>query len=168
MTDATRFGISTSSVDGGIAPDVLARAVEERGFGWLLFDDEPEFSGAYVRFGPVVARPRPTAPIPILVGGASDAALARTVRSGDGWLPFAEFSSPADIARAEKWFGDQGRTDLTITVTGVPADASVASAYLEAGADHVLFNLDAGPEDDALRALNAVTKTVRSVADSHR
>lgn len=281
MTDATRFGISTSSVDGGIAPDVLARAVEERGFGWLLFDDhsyfpadaptatdpafrarlplirdlfvvlayaasatstltigsgvallpqrdtlhtakavaslatlsdnrlvlgvgvgwnlnevrnhgadphrrgakldeqlsalrvlwsddEPEFSGAHVRFGPVVARPRPTAPIPILVGGASDAALARTVRSGDGWLPFAEFSSPADIARAEKWFGDQGRADLTITVTGVPADASVASAYLDAGADHVLFNLDAGPEDDALRALNAVTKTVRSVADSHR
>lgn len=281
MTDAPRFGISTSSVDGGIAPDVLARAVEERGFDWLLFDDhsyfpadapaaidpafrarlplirdlfvvlayaasatstltigsgvallpqrdtlhtakavvslatlsgnrmvlgvgvgwnlnevrnhgadprrrgakldeqlsalralwsddEPEFSGTQVRFGPVVARPRPTAPIPILVGGASDAALARAVRSGDGWLPFAELSSAADVARARKWFGEQGRGDLTITVSGTPADVSVASAYLDAIADRILFNLEPGPEDDVLRALDAVTKTVRSVSDSRR
>jgi probable F420-dependent oxidoreductase len=39
----TGFGISTSSADGYVAPDVLARAVEERGFDWLLFDDHSYF-----------------------------------------------------------------------------------------------------------------------------
>lgn len=276
MTDAPRFGISTSSADGGIAPDELARAVEERGFDWLLFDDhsyfpadtpdavdpvfrarlplirdlfvvlayaasatsaltigsgvallpqrdtlhtakavaslatlsgnrvvlgvgvgwnlnevrnhgadprrrgakldeqlsalralwsddEAEFLGTQVRFGPVVARPRPSAPVPILVGGASDAALARTLRFGDGWLPFAELSTPADVARARKWFAEQGRNDLGVTVSGVPGDASVASAYLDAGAGRVLFHLEPGPEDDVLRALDAVADTVRSI-----
>lgn len=39
----TGFGISASSADGGVFPDVLARAVEERGFDWLLFDDHSYF-----------------------------------------------------------------------------------------------------------------------------
>lgn len=116
-----------------------------------------------MRFGPVVARPRPSAPVPILVGGASDAALARTLRFGDGWLPFAELSTPADVARARKWFAEQGRNDLGVTVSGVPGDASVASAYLDAGAGRVLFNLEPGPEDDVLRALDTVADTVRSI-----
>ncbi|MBE5435378.1 hypothetical protein E3G50_002044 [Mycobacteroides abscessus] len=39
----TGFGISTTSADGYVSPDVLARAVEERGFEWLLFDDHSYF-----------------------------------------------------------------------------------------------------------------------------
>lgn len=39
----SHFGISTSSADGYVSPDVLARAVEERGFDWLLFDDHSYF-----------------------------------------------------------------------------------------------------------------------------
>ncbi|MFD6199236.1 LLM class F420-dependent oxidoreductase [Mycobacteriaceae bacterium NPDC060252] len=39
----SHFGISTSSADGYVTPGVLARAVEERGFDWLLFDDHSYF-----------------------------------------------------------------------------------------------------------------------------
>lgn len=39
----TGFGIATTSADGYVSPDVLARAVEERGFEWLLFDDHSYF-----------------------------------------------------------------------------------------------------------------------------
>jgi probable F420-dependent oxidoreductase len=54
-----------------------------------LWDEPiPAFAGRWVNFSGVVERPRPTqlpSP-PIVVAGHSDAALARTIRVGDGWF----------------------------------------------------------------------------------
>lgn len=269
----TGFGISTTSADGYVSPDVLARAVEERGFEWLLFDDhsyfpvdtpdlidaefrarlplirdlpvvlayaasaterlivgsgvallpqrdvlhtakawatvstlsggravlgvgvgwnlgevrnhgidpakrgavldeqlaalralwtqeQAEFHGEHVDFGPVVARPRPTHPLPVHVGGPSRAAQARALRVGDGWLPYAGTSTPEDVRRARGWFAEQGRADLPVTVSGVPGDHQLAGEYLGAGAERVLFDVHPLNEADTLRALDRVTEVV--------
>lgn len=269
----TRFGISTTSADGYVSPDVLARAVEERGFDWLLFDDhsyfpadtpaqeeipaafrarlplvrdlpvvlayalcatrtlvvgsgvallpqrdvlhtgkavatlatlsadrlvlgvgvgwnmgevrnhgaEPatrgakldeqltalraiwthevtEFHGDHVDFGPIESRPRPVSPVPIYVGGASKAALSRTVRLADGWLPLAPGTTADDVRSVRAWFAQQGRADLGTTVTEVPSEERLAANYLEAGVDRVLFHLDPLNEGDTLAALDALAQ----------
>ena len=53
-----------------------------RGF-WQ--DGTTEFHGEHFDFGPTSMYPKPTAPVPIWVGGKSDAALRRAIRQ-DGWL----------------------------------------------------------------------------------
>jgi probable F420-dependent oxidoreductase len=46
---------------------------------------EAEFHGTHFDFGPAGMHPAPTEPIPIWIGGKSDAALRRAARN-DGWL----------------------------------------------------------------------------------
>ncbi|MCR9093007.1 MAG: TIGR03619 family F420-dependent LLM class oxidoreductase [bacterium] len=53
-----------------------------RGF-WT--QESVEFHGEFFDFAPAGMAPRPAKPVPIWVGGKSDAALARAVRQ-DGWL----------------------------------------------------------------------------------
>ena len=48
-------------------------------------DGTAEFHGEFFDFGPTSVYPKPEAPVPVWVGGKSDAALARAVRN-DGWL----------------------------------------------------------------------------------
>jgi probable F420-dependent oxidoreductase len=45
-----------------------------------------EFRGRYFDLEPIKLCPVPSEPIPILVGGHSDAALRRAARLGDGWM----------------------------------------------------------------------------------
>ncbi|WP_107705362.1 TIGR03619 family F420-dependent LLM class oxidoreductase [Nocardioides allogilvus] len=44
------------------------------------------YDGEFYSFPALKQSPAPTAPIPLLVGGHSDAALRRAVRKGDGWM----------------------------------------------------------------------------------
>jgi probable F420-dependent oxidoreductase len=52
----------------------------------LTSGGEFEFHGEFYDIQPITQTPAPTEPIPILVGGHSDAALRRAVRRGDGWM----------------------------------------------------------------------------------
>ncbi|MFI5041383.1 MAG: LLM class F420-dependent oxidoreductase [Acidimicrobiales bacterium] len=55
----------------------------------LWRDDTASFDGDHVRFDQVECRPWPVKrAIPLHVGGASDAAIRRAARSGDGYFPF--------------------------------------------------------------------------------
>lgn len=45
-----------------------------------------EFHGEFYDFDPVMMRPAPSEPVPILVGGHSDLAFERAARFGDGWF----------------------------------------------------------------------------------
>lgn len=52
---------------------------------------------------PFLFRPKPARP-PIYVGGMTEAALARTVRCGDGWLPIG--TDPVELRPAAERLGD--------------------------------------------------------------
>jgi alkanesulfonate monooxygenase SsuD/methylene tetrahydromethanopterin reductase-like flavin-dependent oxidoreductase (luciferase family) len=52
----------------------------------LLEGAEVTTSGAFFRLDRVSIQPSPDPPVPIVIGGRSDAALRRVARHGDGWL----------------------------------------------------------------------------------
>ena len=56
-----------------------------------------EFHGKSLALPPVKIAPVPTEPIPVLVGGHSDAALRRAARLGDGWMHGG--GDPGDLPR---------------------------------------------------------------------
>jgi alkanesulfonate monooxygenase SsuD/methylene tetrahydromethanopterin reductase-like flavin-dependent oxidoreductase (luciferase family) len=64
----------------------------------LLSGDEVTIDGEYFRLDRVRLLPAPDPPIPIVVGGRSDAALRRAGRLGDGWLGI--WLSPQRFAEA--------------------------------------------------------------------
>lgn len=52
----------------------------------LLAGEKVDFSGDHFSIKQAEIRPQPESPIPIIVGGRSDAALQRAAEFGDGWI----------------------------------------------------------------------------------
>ncbi len=62
-------------------------------------EDNVNFEGRYYKYHNVTINPKPKQnPLPIWIGGSSDAAIDRTVRYGSGWLAGAA-QTPAQIGR---------------------------------------------------------------------
>jgi probable F420-dependent oxidoreductase len=54
---------------------------------WTATAETVEFAGEFYRVPPMAPDPRPVQrPVPILIGGHSDAAMDRAARLGDGWI----------------------------------------------------------------------------------
>lgn len=71
-----------------------------------------EHHGRFVDFDAVQISPVPSAPIPIYVGGHSDAALRRAATLGDGWIGFSAWApeqAHAELDRLERHLADAGR-----------------------------------------------------------
>jgi alkanesulfonate monooxygenase SsuD/methylene tetrahydromethanopterin reductase-like flavin-dependent oxidoreductase (luciferase family) len=64
----------------------------------LLAGDEVTHEGEFFHLDAVRVCPAPSPPVPIVIGGRSDAALRRAARHGDGWL--GAWCSPARFAAA--------------------------------------------------------------------
>ena len=110
----------------------------------LWTDDTSQFEGEFYSLPPCQMHPKPVqAPLPIHVGGESDAALRRAARAAHGWHTFNRTPEDlaAPLARLEELLTAEGRTraDLTVTVCPYfrPLDADVAGRYADAGADAV-------------------------------
>ncbi|MFT5482348.1 MAG: putative F420-dependent oxidoreductase [Halieaceae bacterium] len=101
------------------------------------------FDGKYYQFDRLEMNPAPTAPIPIWVGGISDAALRRAARLGDGWL--TDLQSSEDIVKSidkiNQYRVEYGRDHLPFDVMATPVDAWTASAFSkleEKGVTHIM------------------------------
>jgi len=77
----------------------------------LASGTEVSMSGRFFDLDRVRIRPAPDPPVPVVVGGRSDAALRRVARYGDGWLGL--WVSPGRYAdateRISKYASDAGR-----------------------------------------------------------
>ena len=84
-----------------------------------------EFHGTVFDLPPVKIAPVPAEPIPVLIGGHSDAALRRAARLGDGWLHGG--GDPADLpgllARLARFRAEEGTEDRPFEVHVISADA---------------------------------------------
>jgi len=84
-----------------------------------------EYHGKIFDLPPVKISPVPAKPIPILIGGHSDAALRRAARLGDGWLhgggDLAEL--PALLARLAEHRRTAGTADRPFEIHVISADA---------------------------------------------
>jgi alkanesulfonate monooxygenase SsuD/methylene tetrahydromethanopterin reductase-like flavin-dependent oxidoreductase (luciferase family) len=79
----------------------------------LLTGTPVTFHGQFFDLDDAVIAPAPSAPVPIIIGGRSDAAIRRAGRLGDGWLGI--WASPRRFADAAAMAADEaastGRTD---------------------------------------------------------
>ncbi len=83
------------------------------------------YDGEFYSFPPLKQSPAPTEPIPILVGGHSDAALRRAVFKGDGWMHAGGDGEELDrllarLAEIRKAEGDE-RDDFEVHVISYDA-----------------------------------------------
>jgi probable F420-dependent oxidoreductase len=139
----------------------------------LWTEETSQFTGEFYSLDPCQMFPKPVqSPVPIHIGGESDAALRRVARAGHGWHTFNR--APEDLAgplaRLGVLLGEQGRTrsDITVTVCPYfqPLDADVAARYGEAGADAVsalVVPFDADSLRTQLDGLVAVQERAASV-----
>ena len=120
--------------------------------------DRPAYQGRLVAFSAVDAHPRPVQrPLPVLVGGHSDAALRRAVERGQGWYGFGlEVDATAALlsrlgqagARYERPAG-LGRLEITITP---PLRSTERAAYEDLGVDRLVMVPSNSLDLDGLRA----------------
>jgi alkanesulfonate monooxygenase SsuD/methylene tetrahydromethanopterin reductase-like flavin-dependent oxidoreductase (luciferase family) len=84
----------------GIEPSTRGRRTDEalHLLRRLLAGEQVTFRGDFYELEDALVLPPPPAPVPLVVGGRSDAALLRAAHHGDGWLGFS--CSPERFALA--------------------------------------------------------------------
>jgi alkanesulfonate monooxygenase SsuD/methylene tetrahydromethanopterin reductase-like flavin-dependent oxidoreductase (luciferase family) len=108
----------------------------------LLSGETVGFAGRIFQVEGATIRPAPQVPIPIVVGGRSDAALRRTARHGDGWLGlFVSSERYRDAVRTvEQLAAAEGR-DRVAWLHGMHVWCGAGSPELLAGAMESLYQL---------------------------
>jgi probable F420-dependent oxidoreductase len=126
----------------------------------LWYDAAPvSFSGRHTTFAGIDANPRPSARVPIVVGGRTAGAFKRTVEQGDGWYGF--FLDPEQAAQsvealraARQQFtrpAELGELEISVTPRG-PVTADSLRAYADAGVDRlIVYPLPVDDESDVDR-----------------
>jgi probable F420-dependent oxidoreductase len=112
------------------------------------------------------SQPQPVAPIPIWIGGSSEAAVRRALRL-DGW--HGSRVSPAEAAAmAKRLRAERPGRDFTVSLRircaadTVGTMADTLRAYRDAGVDHVL----AAPEDREIDAYLGTAEALRRAAQT--
>ena len=121
----------------------------------LWNEERPSFHGRFVQFDAIQAMPRPVQEggPPIVVGGASDAALRRSVDYAQGWYGFAlNVEQTAGVLERLRRLGGDG---LEISVTpSVRLNTETLAQYAGLGVHRLIALL---PQDEA-RALEAMAQ----------
>jgi len=100
----------------GVDPKTRGRRMDEclavlRG---LLTGEPVDFDGEFFQLEQALILPKPSQPVPIVVGGRSNAALSRAARLGDGWyglwVSAKRYGAALEEMRAEA--AAAGRTDV--------------------------------------------------------
>jgi probable F420-dependent oxidoreductase len=145
-----------------------------------LFDaDQPRFHGPSIDYDDVLFSPRPVSPLPIVVGGASQAALTRAATVGDGWHGIRhtpdQVRTFAETLRSQPLrpgFEISLRTPIRLhgniddAEPGTALCGSIASiidaagAYAAAGVDHLVLEPAAQELTDFLDQLTTFAREV--------
>ena len=146
---------------------VMRERVEAMKAIWT--EDEAEYHGEHVDFGPIWAWPKPVQKPhpPVLVGGMGDRALDRVVAFGDEWMPNVVVSPGVLGGRIEdlqRRAGEAGRERIPVRLFAAKPEARAVERLRGAGVDAALFYLpteDGGETERRLDQLTAVAAEVR-------
>ena len=135
-----------------------ARADEYLAAMRSLWEDEvPAHHGSFVDFEGVDAYPRPVQrPLPIVVGGHTEAAFRRSARHADGWYGFlVGLRAMAQYREALDRALEQAGRDRPLHVSVSPSrrlDPDTVRAYAELGVDRLIVIPPAGHSLDDVAA----------------
>jgi probable F420-dependent oxidoreductase len=146
---------------------VMRERVEAMKAIWT--QDEAEYHGEHVDFGPIWAWPKPVQKPhpPVLVGGMGDRALDRVVAFGDEWMPNVVVSPEVLGGRIEdlqRRAEEAGRGRIPVRLFAAKPEARAVERLRGAGVDAALFYLpteDTGETERRLDQLTAVAAEVR-------
>jgi probable F420-dependent oxidoreductase len=130
---------------------------------------KPEYHGAYVEFGPMMAWPKPVQKPhpPVIMGGAWPQAARRAVRYGDGWIPLAGRGDDIRAVLPEfRKLAEAGGRDpatLPVTVFSAPDEAAALRQYRDAGVVRVVVMLPSEKADTVLPILDKWAGLMRQV-----
>ena len=110
----------------------------------LLAGDTVDHDGEFFSLPPVSIRPAPPAPVPVVVGGRSTAAVRRAGRFGDGWLGI--------------WVSPDRFAGATAEAEAVAAEAGRAGVDWQHG-----MTVWCGLADDRASATAAVSRAMEGV-----
>jgi hypothetical protein len=145
----------------------------------LWSEDQASFEGRWIRFPPVVCRPKPVQRPhpPVIIGGMGPNVLKRVATWGDGWMPIG--LPPDGIADARRQIDqlataagrDPSRISLTVMIGAPPGmeepaldmmpGREVCAAYAKAGANRVVVSLPTLGADETFRHLDRVAAASR-------
>lgn len=124
-----------------------------------------EHHGEHFDVPPLEMLPAPTAPVPIIVGGTSDAALRRAARN-DGWV--SDLHTIEELAairqKIEGYRQEYGRTQVPFSMYGSARDAWDLDGYrrvAEAGVTHLVtmpWYFYAGADADLAGKLDGIMR----------
>ncbi|MGE0418369.1 MAG: LLM class F420-dependent oxidoreductase [Acetobacteraceae bacterium] len=131
--------------------------------------EEAEYHGSLVDFGPMLAWPKPfRKPYPpVIVGGAFPYGARRAIAYGDGWIPHRSRPQYGDVGdflpEFRKMAQEAGRdpASLPVTIWGAPNDMKTLEGYREIGVSRVIVSLDSSSADAILPQLDAWAETIR-------
>lgn len=187
---ATLDWLSGGRVDFGVGVGWLREEFEALGVPWpargrrtdeylavvrALWEDDPsEFHGELFDLPACRQHPKPLQrPVPVHIGGESDAALRRVARSANGWVPFDQEPEAlaALVGRLDEALEAEGRGRQEIEVTVCPyfkaTTPEQVAGYGEAGATAlaaVLFAFDESQVPGAFDALAPIQEAARALA----
>ncbi len=162
----------------GTNPDSRFRLMRERveAMKALWTQDEAEYHGRLVDFGPVWQWPKPVQQPhpPIILGGAGPNVLQRIAAYGDGWLPAvtpvwneslrgrmtALDDFERQIAELFRLSAEAGRPQPSVTAPLVAAERLGLERLREIGVDRVNLGLSSAPEPEALAELERHGETI--------
>jgi probable F420-dependent oxidoreductase len=129
---------------------------------------KPEYSGEFVRFGPMMTWPKPVQKPhpPIYVGGAIPYGARRALEYGDAYLPHAHRPTYRFLDKLPEWREMEkaaGRS-IPVTVHAVEHDVEKWGAYRDAGIERIVLSIDSEPADKVLPKIDAWAKHIARVA----
>jgi probable F420-dependent oxidoreductase len=113
-------------------------------------EDEPEFHGEHVDFGPIWAWPKPVQDPhpPVVLGGLGDKVLDRVLDYADVWMP--NRADPADLAPRIAELRERAGRHVPVTYYGARPEEAFVDALIEAGVDRALLQLPPAGADEVL------------------
>jgi alkanesulfonate monooxygenase SsuD/methylene tetrahydromethanopterin reductase-like flavin-dependent oxidoreductase (luciferase family) len=121
----TRTEMRTRGARTDEAIEILKAVCAGNGPEWV------EYHGKHYDFDRLMISPAPDQPVPVYVGGHSEAGLKRAARLGDGWI---SVNVPADelkvaIARLVELRVEYGRAEVPFEIDVSPTDVRDATGY---------------------------------------
>ena len=153
VTLGAGFGWNTDElIDHGVPPSkrrtVLREYVEAMRSLWT--DEQAEYDGEFVKFGPSWAWPKPKqSHVPVLIGaGATDKTFDWISKHADGWITTPRDQGIVDsIANLHRIWTANGRDELPrVVALDVRPDLERLERWREGGVTDVLYGL---PDKDA-------------------